>query len=381
MSDIELEIDDEDEETAPARNLPVRRIVSIGIKTALGLVGILGIVVLAAVAIEIYLAGGRISEVAQNLNSGQPQRNQTAHRMSTGQSWLGEIAAYADMAAHALDSASAHAHQLPGILADAQKPATDPAGSSAPGEPSPIHQAALGELLKQAPPERAAVPTTQEASASLSGAMEIPDARPADADMTPPTDAGEPDPFAPDGPIGDFGDLAATAVGEAADAVELALAEPGAATPAPPAVDVPAPMHSPADEPAADVMTTPATTKETAAPPATVTAAIQPEWPVASRSHDAPQSQQSAHPKPSDNGWRVQLAALSSREAAEAAAAHMQLRYRQILADAPLSIARADLPKGTFFRIQAGPLADRAAAATMCRALQARQQDCFVVAP
>jgi hypothetical protein len=46
------------------------------------------------------------------------------------------------------------------------------------------------------------------------------------------------------------------------------------------------------------------------------------------------------------------------------------------------SVARVDLgEKGVFFRLRAGPLADRAAAESLCATLSAQNVGCIVVRP
>lgn len=79
--------------------------------------------------------------------------------------------------------------------------------------------------------------------------------------------------------------------------------------------------------------------------------------------------------------WRVQLIALRDRSSAQLASVSFQQANPDLLEDLTLHIERANLPHGTFYRVQAGPLADRAEAKELCSALKARNQDCLVVAP
>jgi len=79
--------------------------------------------------------------------------------------------------------------------------------------------------------------------------------------------------------------------------------------------------------------------------------------------------------------WRVQLASLSKQTDAEAAWARMQKRNPDLLGALQLQVQAAALSKGTFYRVQAGPLPDRAAADSLCGSLKSRKQDCLVVAP
>ena len=77
--------------------------------------------------------------------------------------------------------------------------------------------------------------------------------------------------------------------------------------------------------------------------------------------------------------WRVQIASLTTRDDAQREWRSLQGRHRDLLAALGVNIARAELDPGTFFRVQAGPIADRGAAAELCSALAARGQACLVV--
>jgi len=79
--------------------------------------------------------------------------------------------------------------------------------------------------------------------------------------------------------------------------------------------------------------------------------------------------------------WRIQLVALGSRKEAEAVWTTLQQAHQDLLGGLSLQVERAELPKGTFYRVQAGPLADPAAAAELCSSLKSRNQDCLLVAP
>ena len=81
-------------------------------------------------------------------------------------------------------------------------------------------------------------------------------------------------------------------------------------------------------------------------------------------------------------GARVQLAAVRSAEAAGAEWARLLRLHDDALGALRLVVEQADLgDRGTFFRVQAGPLADRAAAAALCARLKGRNQACLVVGP
>lgn len=79
--------------------------------------------------------------------------------------------------------------------------------------------------------------------------------------------------------------------------------------------------------------------------------------------------------------WRIQLVSLSSQKDAEAVWTRMQKANTDLLGKLKLQVQTVKLSKGTFYRVQAGPLADRTAAASLCGSLKSRKQDCLVVPP
>ncbi|MFY7777671.1 MAG: SPOR domain-containing protein [Elstera sp.] len=75
-------------------------------------------------------------------------------------------------------------------------------------------------------------------------------------------------------------------------------------------------------------------------------------------------------------GAKVQLGAVKSEAAASAEWAKMQ-KANPELANLSMSVAKVEIPnKGTYYRIQAGPVAD---GGSVCAALKARGQDCLIV--
>ena len=97
----------------------------------------------------------------------------------------------------------------------------------------------------------------------------------------------------------------------------------------------------------------------------------------------APAPSVAASPAPAAAGpaWRVQLASLTSEAAASKAWQQMQQANAALLGGLELKLQSVTLAKGTYYRVQAGPLADRAAASSLCDSLKAQKQDCLVVAP
>ncbi len=83
-------------------------------------------------------------------------------------------------------------------------------------------------------------------------------------------------------------------------------------------------------------------------------------------------------PSAARGGWQVQIAALSNPDTADAERRRLVAAHPDLQA-AAIEIYRADLPRGTFYRIRATGLLSKQAAVTLCNALRARAQDCFVV--
>ena len=82
------------------------------------------------------------------------------------------------------------------------------------------------------------------------------------------------------------------------------------------------------------------------------------------------------------SGWKIQLAAVKTEQAARQEWGRMQKAHPDLLADMRLTVQRADLgDKGVFFRIQGGPLPDRTPAEDVCAELKSSKQPCLVVKP
>jgi cell division septation protein DedD len=80
--------------------------------------------------------------------------------------------------------------------------------------------------------------------------------------------------------------------------------------------------------------------------------------------------------------WRIQLGAIKSEPRAQAAAKRLMTANKDVLGTLKMEIVRADLgSRGVYFRMRAGPFADRTAASAACRKLAARKLSCIAVKP
>jgi hypothetical protein len=175
------------------------------------------------------------------------------------------------------------------------------------------------------------------------------------------------------------------------EAVQQGLASHAGAAASDPAVSA-APLGQPLEptaavDPAATAPASPsAALGATAAPPASVleqevvaapemgAPAAKAERVALARPASAPAAQAAA------GVFRVQLLAMSSEQAAQRAWTDLAKNHRDLLGKLSPSVVRADLgAKGTVYRVQAGPLADRASADELCGALAKRGAGCIVV--
>lgn len=170
---------------------------------------------------------------------------------------------------------------------------------------------------------------------------------------------------------------------------------PPAPEPAEPAVDTsaltppPPPQEiAPAEETGEGEEPTPAAPAE-AAPES---AAPEPEAPAATAEEPGPAEAPAAAPEEAPAsatqtaaagpGFRVQLAAVKSEADAQQAWTKLQKTHPDLLGGLQPTIQRADLgAQGIFYRVQAGSLPSREAAAALCDRLKAKDQACLVVKP
>lgn len=82
------------------------------------------------------------------------------------------------------------------------------------------------------------------------------------------------------------------------------------------------------------------------------------------------------------DAFRVQVAAVKNKDGAQATWTKLQKKHPQLLGALDMMVVEVDKGSdGKFYRIQAGPFADRAAAVDTCMALKAADQGCLVVKP
>ena len=144
--------------------------------------------------------------------------------------------------------------------------------------------------------------------------------------------------------------------------------------PPPNAVEVAPPPPAPAPPRPAEAPR-PGPTKQAAPPPA----------PPSQQQAAAPRAAPPATTAPAAGGgsrYRIQLAALRTSEDATREWEKLRRTHMDVLGPLTLNVVRADLgDRGTFYRIQAGPVADEQAAKELCRRLAEKKVGCLVVRP
>jgi cell division septation protein DedD len=144
--------------------------------------------------------------------------------------------------------------------------------------------------------------------------------------------------------------------------------EPPAVAEAPPAPALPLPEGPP---PASVASPAPVPS-----PPAVAAVPPRPAPPVPAAAPPAPPPQ----PAATGRGFRLQIGALRSEGAARQEWDRLKRMHSDLLGGLGASTARADLgERGTFFRIQAGPIADAAKAERLCGELKRRHVGCILV--
>ncbi|HEY1504665.1 MAG TPA: SPOR domain-containing protein [Stellaceae bacterium] len=140
----------------------------------------------------------------------------------------------------------------------------------------------------------------------------------------------------------------------------------------PPAASTPLPNHASPETAAPQVATAPSASDASptqAAPKSSVSVPAVPK--------EAPPS-----PPIAAGSYRLQLGALKTEEAAKNEWLKLQKQNSDVLGKLSLSVSRVELgAKGTYYRIQAGPVADEAKATQACAALKSRSVGCILVKP
>jgi hypothetical protein len=90
-----------------------------------------------------------------------------------------------------------------------------------------------------------------------------------------------------------------------------------------------------------------------------------------------------AKPANTTPAFRVQIASLRTKAAAQGAWSRLKAAHPDLFAGLKPTVVRADLggARGIYFRLQVGPLADAAAAGALCRNIKRRKLGCIVVRP
>lgn len=142
----------------------------------------------------------------------------------------------------------------------------------------------------------------------------------------------------------------------------------------------PKPVSEPAAKPEPNPDLKPAAKPEVAAAPKP--APPPKPAPVVAKPVTLPKAAEPA-PKPAQGKrYRVQIASLRTAEAAKREWAKRVKQSGGALAGLTLFVKRVDIPKrGTYFRVQAGPLPDKTAARRVCATLKQRKIGCLVVQP
>ncbi len=156
------------------------------------------------------------------------------------------------------------------------------------------------------------------------------------------------------------------------------------------ALKQPAPALAPTESPSSSGIAPPAPTSVAPEPAAKaavpVAAPKQAPVPPTTQTETATNTATPAPPSPGgdiSNSYRIQLAASRSDKAVEAEWDRLRRRHIDLLGELRLQVTRIDLgaTKGVFYRLRAGPLADEAAAKTLCERLKQRKLGCLVVKP
>ena len=81
-------------------------------------------------------------------------------------------------------------------------------------------------------------------------------------------------------------------------------------------------------------------------------------------------------------GWRVQIASLRTEAAGKRTGALLRKKNSDLFGKLSMRLVRVDIKgKGIFYRLQAGPVADKTTASSLCQKIKARKIGCLIVRP
>ena len=165
--------------------------------------------------------------------------------------------------------------------------------------------------------------------------------------------------------------------------VEQLLPPPEAPLPRPtPPEPVAAAPEPPPPSPSAAPIPTPPALAASPAPPPSVAAGLPVPPPPEPKPATAAPAVAPPPASPAARGYRVQLGAVRTAESAKRDWDRLKQQHRDVLGSLSLNVERVDLgDRGIFFRIQAGPVADAAAAERDCKELKRRGVGCVPVRP
>lgn len=269
----------------------------------------------------------------------------------------------------------------------AQPPAPGPTGGLGASAAAATRPPAAAPATASAAPSPAATPSALAAPEPARPALS---AWPVQAPLAQPPTARPPAAQSPPAPLPAAEPPAAVAAIPPPEPVRAMPGPPASATAASPPVAAPpvpaarapaSPAPAPlAQSPAAPSLgaRSPGARVPTAQPPAAT--AARPPAPDQLAAREPAPGRASAPPSAPRGPWAVQVAAVSSREAAERGWTALQARHPDLLGPLQLRVEEARLANGlTLYRLQGLGFADRDAAAQTCARLKAAGNECFVV--
>ena len=116
-----------------------------------------------------------------------------------------------------------------------------------------------------------------------------------------------------------------------------------------------------------------------ASPPGVTAEALPPAAPAAMPLPAVPPPPAAAAPEALKDALRLQIASLRSPEAAQSEWERVKRQNGDLLGAFTLTVVRHDDQRGTFYRVQVGPVADTAQAERICAELKRRNIGCNLV--